>query len=74
MSEHIVEFAGTITEYNGIPMLQDGALREEIVRCSDCKHYHGAGIASLSPFCSWMNDSDAEPDGFCAWGERRDAE
>lgn len=47
---------------------------EPIVRCRDCKHYHEAGIASYTPFCEWMNDSDVTPDGFCAWGERKDGD
>ena len=46
-------------------------MRQPIVRCRDCKHYHEAGIASYTPFCEWMNDSDVTPDGFCAWGERK---
>ena len=39
---------------------------EEIVRCRDCKYSiaHGNG-------CTRNQDIyDAEPDGFCAWGER----
>lgn len=46
-------------------------LREEIVRCRDCKYLiaHGAG-------CAHWDYCDIESiDGFCAWGERRgDAE
>ena len=43
-------------------------LREEIVRCRDCRFAlaHGNG-------CGRNQDIyDTEPDGFCAWGERRD--
>ena len=43
----------------------------EVVRCRDCKWYHGSGVASLTPFCTQMEDANVEPDGFCAWGERR---
>lgn len=42
-------------------------LREKIVRCRDCRFSlaHGNG-------CGRNQDIfDAEPDGFCAWGERR---
>ncbi len=49
---------------------------EEIVRCRDCKHYDDQdgeigtcdlGLDNLDLY------SIVEPDGFCAWGERRDA-
>ena len=49
---------------------------EEIVRCRDCKHYQPKEAEFLScrfvykDFVQWRN---AEPNGFCAWGERRDA-
>ena len=41
---------------------------EPVVRCRDCRFSlaHGNG-------CGRNQDIyDAEPDGFCAWGERRD--
>lgn len=44
---------------------------EEIIRCRDCKHYE---ISELGQgFCIWENytDWECEPDGFCAWAERR---
>lgn len=37
---------------------------DEIVRCGDCKH-------CVVGWCCWHN-SVVKPDGFCAWGERRD--
>lgn len=49
---------------------------EEIVRCRDCKRYHPKEGKMFSckfeygEFAQWRS---AEPDGFCAWGERRDA-
>lgn len=63
-------------------------VREEIVRCRDCKHGH---ITINGKSCKWCdliathdidgnepnNGYDPEPyfdaDFFCAWGERRDA-
>lgn len=39
---------------------------EEIVRCRDCAVYDGEGYG-----CSYGRGDD--PDGFCAWGVRRDA-
>lgn len=39
-------------------------IREEIVRCRDCKHY------GLGRRCGWSKRF-VTPDGFCAWAERR---
>ena len=47
-----------------------GTLHEEIVRCRDCRFSlaHGNG-------CGRNQDIyDAEPDGFCKWGERKEGE
>ena len=47
-----------------------------VVRCRDCKRYQPREGQMLSckfeykDFTQWRS---AEPDGFCAWGERRDA-
>lgn len=51
-------------------------LGEEIVRCRDCKPYseHEWIIATdVSDVCHlWHGKpTKVEPDGFCAWGERR---
>lgn len=51
---------------------------EEIVRCRDCKHYreHEWIIATdVSDVCHfWHGEpTKVQPDGFCAWGKRRDA-
>ena len=45
-------------------------VREEIVRCRDCKFY-----LEEHKWCYHFEDSEfcPEPDGFCAWGERGDA-
>lgn len=51
-----------------------GTLHEEIVRCRDCRHFDNR----LSyPLCRRDMSCDelavyAEPNGFCAWGERRE--
>lgn len=56
---------------------------EQIVRCRDCEHIHEF---DLSAFYDGSHEHDhyscarlldpgcisVEPDGFCAWGERRD--
>ena len=61
-----------------------GELREEIVRCRDCKHA-SAGEAVISG--NWQHGNcrnpryrgslhvaNARADGFCAWGERKERE
>lgn len=69
MSEHIMEFdeltAAMFQSYIG----------EEIVRCRDCKRYdpNAPSINScrfeLEGYVEWRS---AAPDGFCAWGERKE--
>lgn len=45
----------------------------EIVRCRDCKYGINDGeLCSEDASDSWDWRS-VEPDGFCAWGERREA-
>ena len=42
-------------------------ITEEVVRCVDCRNYSANGNA-----CGRFGDYyDAEPDGFCKWGERK---
>lgn len=58
-------------------------VREQVVRCRDCEHIHEF---DLSAFYDGSHEHDhyscarlldpgcisVEPDGFCAWGERRE--
>lgn len=44
---------------------------EEIVRCRDCKHYTDDEMEYYHYCGSWCEQ--VTPDGYCAWGERRDA-
>lgn len=56
---------------------------EEIVRCRDCKHMHtvrswlGMDVDECwlhaDPESGALGKEPTEPNGFCAWGERRDA-
>ena len=62
-------------------------VREEIVRCRDCRHYvpeygysEERGFGQIEyliepPACarSKVIEITVDPNGFCAWGERRDA-
>lgn len=42
-----------------------------IVLCRDCKHFYQAcGKYATHDFCTYL-EIMAEPNGFCAWGERR---
>ena len=60
----------------------DGTLREvadpptradlvQVVRCRDCEHYTDDEMEYYHYCGSWCEQ--VTPDGFCAWGERRDA-
>ena len=50
-----------------------------VVRCRDCEHYDSERYgcwwfahAERQSDYSWADEpSDVEPDGFCAWAERR---
>lgn len=54
----------------------------EIVRCRDCKHYELLTVSysdkplsvCTAEWCEGMERDNplVEPDGFCAWGERRE--
>lgn len=44
--------------------------KEDLVRCRDCEHYEPN---TYSCFTCELLQFHVEPDGFCAWGERRDA-
>ena len=74
MSEYIVkckEFVG-ISGKMKFPEYID--LNQEIVRCRDCKWFYclttDACVCERSgeKFMPWV-----EPDGFCAWGKRKEA-
>lgn len=49
-----------------------GTIHERIVRCRDCRHYH-ATYNGCDEFGDIWHDEYAtvEPDGFCAWAERK---
>lgn len=45
-------------------------VHEEIVRCRDCKWFHWDDSGR---WCAQSLVRRSDPDGFCAWGERRGA-
>lgn len=47
----------------------------EIVRCSDCDyydHWDACGRYREKHVCGHWDYLEIEPDGFCAWGERKE--
>ena len=76
-TEYVVDFgdyrSNRFVGLNMVLIKQNGAkLQERIVRCRDC-------IGLVETWDGWECERfsgeyhRAEPDGFCAWGERRDA-
>lgn len=72
MSEYIIDDDMIIAE----------AVREEIVRCRDCKHFTPKGTHKFengkvnADFCTYVRGwmLQITPDGFCAWACRKDEE
>ena len=47
---------------------------EEIVRCRDCDyydHWDASGPYREKHVCGYWDYLEIKPDGFCAWGERK---
>lgn len=73
MSEYVVDFGDKSSAFVGLAMAEaeshGATLKERVVRCRDCKHYT-EDEAEYYHYCgSWCEQ--VEPDGYCAWGERR---
>lgn len=54
----------------GVPMTDENMAKfgwYKVVRCSDCKHCMSYMAGT---YCDYMAHA-IEPDGFCAWAERR---
>lgn len=79
MSEYIVSFDGSENLAPALALAVASAglkpLHEEIVRCRDCRFYDERHRECSMLECQecWYKLHDVEPDGFCAWGERRNA-
>ena len=69
MSEYIIDWDENLV----VDTFSKNSLREEIVRCRDCKHADEVETryAGIQYGCLRFDDTTVEPDGFCAWGERR---
>ena len=77
MSEYVMDYSGwaegiPAVEYLKVCDAMHARKREEIVRCRDCKHF---ASDELGDCCTLLDFEDVKPmdNGFCAWGERRDA-
>lgn len=76
MSEYIIELpdSGAADEFVAKMGVDDCRiygyrLNGEIVRCRDCVYYEPN---TYSHFTCELLTFHVEPDGFCAWGERRE--
>lgn len=78
MSEYVVDFGDKSTAFVGLAMAEaeshGATLMERVVRCRDCEHYHDSinGCAEFGDE-SRGEFANVEPNGYCAWGVRRDA-
>lgn len=77
MSEYIIDMGNSsYRSTSGLLCADVSQLREEIVRCRDCKHheYWEFRDGRTAHDCARNGDYlfDTEPDGFCAWGERNE--
>lgn len=72
MSEYVVDFGDKSSAFVGLAMAEaeshGATLKERVVRCRDCKHYEPN---TYSHFTCKLLTFHVEPDGFCAWGERK---
>ena len=51
-----------------------GYAKERIVRCRDCEYFvFGSSDYATVDWCDYWDASILSSDGFCAWGERREA-
>ena len=72
MTEYII--TGEQLERLGVP---DMFADQEIIRCRDCAYIFNHEYANGFEYqtCSYFDSeyAEVEPNGFCAWGERRKA-
>ena len=81
MSEYVMDYSGwaegiPAVEYLKVCDAMHARKREEIVRCKNCKRFsldNSDHDYRSGWWCYRWNTDMVNPDGFCAWGERRDA-
>lgn len=75
MSEYIIDWDENLV----IDTFSKNSLREEIIRCRDCKHFTPKGTHKFengkvnADYCTYVRGwmLQITHDGFCAWAERR---
>lgn len=76
MSEYVVDFGDKSSAFVGLAMAEaeshGATLKERIVRCRDCYWCHDSIAWAGALECDYISRG-VEPDGYCAWGERRDS-
>lgn len=60
MQEYIVDFGDSLVNH------ENKYIHERVVRCRDCEKFEDKW-AFCNLFCE-----DVEPEGFCAWAERKE--
>ena len=76
MSEYVVDFGDKSSAFVGLAMAEaeshGATLKERVVRCADCRWCMAYAKAV---YCDRFAHQlpQVELNGFCAWGERRDA-
>lgn len=81
MSEYIVDVGDADEKHVQLFKTQATSLfghpiNEQVVRCKDCWNYSTRGKCYHWMTLSCFEEpvpSDVDPNGFCAWGKRRDA-
>lgn len=69
MSEYIIDWDMGLV----IDTFSKNNLREEIVRCRNCKEFaFGSDEYATVDWCDYWTAYVESPDGFCAWGERKE--
>jgi hypothetical protein len=76
-TEYVVDFgdyrSNRFVMLNMTLIKQNGAkLHERIVRCRDCKFGVDGGKYCAEGCADSWDWRNVEPDGFCAWGERKE--
>lgn len=47
---------------------------ERVVRCKDCRYWQDNNEGYPHPDCRWGHEETPDPDDYCSYGERRDAQ
>ena len=71
MSEYIIEIPDYVPPFD--PAVRTASFGEQIVRCRDCRFFEETGNCTWFECGTCGTQGEVTGDGFCAWGERRDA-